>query len=524
MRLNTYIFPGDFIHLNMNSMKVLRLAAILLILGSVSTRPAAALETASTPPRYNILFLFVDDLRPELGAYGQKHIHSPHINSLAARSTIFTKHYVTVPTCGASRSGILTGLRPRSAAELSNNIFAQRQAGTASSPQPESFVQHLRENGYYTVGIGKISHSADGYIYPYTGTRSDKMELPGSWDEMLFDPGKWGTGWNAFFGYADGNNRNDQEGQVKPYEAGAVADTGYPDGLTATLAIQKLQQLALAGKASPSAPGQQKPFFLGVGFFKPHLPFNAPQQYWDLYDENELPLTPSPGIPQYMHPASLQPSGEFNAYKKGEEKASLSTPVSDAYARRLRHAYFAAISYVDAQIGRVIAELKRLQLDRHTIIVLWGDHGWHLGDDLVWGKHTLTEWATRSPLIIQLPEQKQAVRCDKVVSSVDVYPTLMDLCGLSMPYTGDGRSLVPLLHQQGSAWEEAAFSYYNKGLSLRTPRYRLTRYAREQQPTIELYDHDSDPFENINVAAENPEIVQELLKTWEKENTLLPKR
>jgi len=497
--------------LKMKSMKLYQLGIILTIMGGIAGQPAIAQRTAAAPSRYNVLFLFVDDLRPELGAYGQPHIHSPHIDSLAARSTLFSRHYVTVPTCGASRASILTGLRPRSAAELSNDIFAYRQAGTTPSRQPESFVQQLRENGYYTVVIGKISHSPDGYIYKYTEPRSNKMELPASWDEMLFDPGKWETGWNAFFGYADGSSRTTRQGQVKPYEAAAVPDTGYADGLTATLAVQKLQQLAQ----------QEKPFFLGVGFIKPHLPFNAPQQYWNLYDENNLPLTPSPGIPQQIHPASLQQSGEFNSYKKGEEKASLSEAVSDEYARKLRHGYFAAVSYTDAQIGRVLAALKQLQLDKNTIIVLWGDHGWHLGDDLVWGKHTLTEWATRSPLIIKLPEQKRGIRCDKVVSSVDIYPTLMELCSVSMPYPGDGHSLVPLLHQQSSRWEEAAFSYFNKGITVRTHRYRLTRYTREQQPTIELYDHRSDPFENINIAAEKPEIVKDLLKIWEKGNTNL---
>ncbi len=495
----------------MSKLKIYRLIAILTMMWSIVGQPAVGQETPATAPKPNVLFLFVDDLRPELGAYGQQHVQSPHIDSLAATATLFTKQYVTVPTCGASRASILTGMRPRSTPELSNNIFAHRQAGTAQSPQPESFVHHLRNNGYYTVGIGKISHSPDGRIYGYTEPRSNKMELPNSWDEMLFDPGKWGTGWNAFFGYADGNNRNDQQGQVKPYESAPVADSGYADGLTAALAVHKLQELA----------GSKKPFFLGVGFFKPHLPFNAPKKYWDLYDEDRLPLTPSPGIPQQMHPASLQSNGEFNSYKMGDEKASLTTAVSDAYARKLRHGYFAAVSYVDAQIGKVLAELKRLQLDQHTIVVLWGDHGWHLGDDLVWGKHTLTEWANRSPLIIKLPTQQEAIRCDKVVSAIDVYPTLIELCRLQMPYAADGRSLVPFLKGQSPNWEEAAFSYFNKGSTLRTARYRLTRYAREQQPTIELYDHQADPHENVNIVAEKPEIVAELLKVWEKGNTLL---
>ncbi len=209
------------------------------------------------------------------------------------------------------------------------------------------------------------------------------MELPNSWNEMLFEPGKWGTGWNAFFGYADGTNRNELKGETKPYEGADVNDESYPDGLTANLAIKKLKELAV----------KDQPFFLGVGFFKPHLPFNAPKKYWDLYDESKIPLTPSPDIPNNVNPASLHASGEFNGYKLGEEKAALSKPLSDAYARKLKHAYYAGVSYIDAQVGKVFNELKQLGLDKNTIIVVWGDHGWHLGDDRVWGKHTIAEWS-----------------------------------------------------------------------------------------------------------------------------------
>src|SRR5690606_23716285 len=168
-------------------------------------------------------------------------------------------------------------------------------ANAVKSQEAETLIEQLRRNGYYTVGIGKISHSADGYIYPYEGKKSDRRELPNSWDEMLFNPGKWGQGWDAFFAYADGSSRTTKNGEVLPYEEGLVDDTGYPDGLTAELAVDKIQELST----------KETPFFLGIGFFKPHLPFNAPKKYWDLYDEKSIPLSPNPDIPVNVNVASL---------------------------------------------------------------------------------------------------------------------------------------------------------------------------------------------------------------------------
>ena len=267
-------------------------------------------ESKQEKQKYNVLFIFVDDLRPELGCYGSKYIHSPNIDELAAGGILFTKQFVAVPTCGPSRACLLTGRRPRTIDELSNDVLEIKQKAHIPLGSPESFIDNLRLNGYYTVGIGKISHSADGYIYKYRDPKSKNRELKQSWNEMLFDAGKWGTGWNAFFGYSDGSNRNDRNNEVKPYEAADVTDEGYPDGLTANLAVKKLKELSQ----------NEKPFFLGVGFFKPHLPFNAPKKYWDMYDEAKIPLTPSPDIPQNVNLASLHESGEFNnGYRKGDE-------------------------------------------------------------------------------------------------------------------------------------------------------------------------------------------------------------
>lgn len=465
-----------------------------------------------SPPRAsNVLFICVDDLRPDLGCYGNELIISPHLDALAADGVVFSNHFAAVPTCGASRCCLLTGMLPRTETALSNEAIRRSISGKPETNRPESFIHHLRRNGYHTVGIGKISHYADGLLYGYEDPPGKERELPHSWDELAFDAGKWETGWNAFFAYADGTNRQSRKKQVKPYECADVHDTGYPDGLTAELAVKKLRELKV----------QEKSFFLGVGFFKPHLPFNAPKKYWDLYEESNIPLSPSNFLPENINTASLHGSEEFNQYALGEEKASLDKPVSDAYARKLRHAYFACISYIDAQIGKILEELKRLDLDKNTIVVVWGDHGWHLGDHLVWGKHTLFEQALRSVLIIKAPGwSDRGKKRDQIVSTADIYPTLMELCGIPMPFQTDGRSLAGLLQKSGDPhWRNSAFSYYRKGISLRTDRFRLTRYFRPQEPTVELYDHLKDPHESHNSAAEFPDVAGKLALQLKKGDT-----
>ncbi len=466
---------------------------------------ASGLEAPQKP---NVLFICIDDLRPELGCYGHSYIKSPNIDRLAERGVVFTNHFTQVPTCGASRCSMLTGMLPRTPGHLSNEACRQYIAGKPETEQPETFIHHLKRNGYYTVGIGKISHYVDGLLYGYTDPVGTEYELPHSWNEMFLNPGKWGTGWNAFFGYADGENRQSRKAQVKPYEMADVPDTGYPDGLIAEQALGKLGELAR----------QKQPFFLAVGFFKPHLPFNAPKKYWDLYDESKIPLSPNPFIPENVNKASLHNSMEFNGYQLGDEDATLNGPVSDAYARKLRHAYFACVSYIDAQVGRLLEELDRTGLSKNTIIVIWGDHGWHLGDDLVWGKHTIFEWALRSTLIVKVPGVTKGTHISKVVSSTDIYPTIVELCRLEMPHPTDGTSLVPLLKNNIASWQEVSYGYFNKGISLRTDRYRLTRYFRQEEPATELYDHQLDPNETKNIATDHPEVVKSLIPLWEKGN------
>jgi len=461
-------------------------------------------------PVPNVIFIAVDDLRTELGVYGNPQVHSPNMDAIAKQGSYFTHHYVQVPTCGASRYALLTGLRPSLPVHLTNAAISSELSEKPETDKPETFIHKLKMEGYHTIGIGKISHSADGLLYGYEEAVSQKKELPYSWDELVFNAGKWMTGWNAFFGYANGENRQSLKKQVTPYEKGDVDDKGYPDGLTTELAIDKLRELKQ----------QKKPFFMGIGFFKPHLPFNAPKKYWELYNRDDIDTSPNPYIPQQINQQSLHGSGEFNQYALGDEMAGISEPVSEAYARKLRHAYYASISYIDAQIGLLRKELKQLELDKNTIIVIWGDHGWHLGDQQIWGKHTLFENALKSPLIIYSPyEAHQNKKIESVVETVDIYPTILELCGIRQEEQLDGASLKPLLQTKNLATDALAYSYFKQGISLRTPGYRLTKYYRKELPDIELYDHTKDSVESKNVANELPEVVKELMPLLENGNT-----
>jgi len=486
----------------------MRFLKILSLLPMLFTLVSGCNQEKTKP---NILFIFVDDLRAELGCYGNNHVTSPNLDRLAGDGYLFTNHFVNVPTCGASRHCLLTGQLPATKSHLGNLITTETLSVSEEKEEPETFIHHLRRNGWYTVGLGKITHHPDGYVYGYMEPKSSQPELPYSWDEMLLDHGNWGTGHNAFFGYAGGTNRNTLNKQVKPYEMTEGPDEAYPDGLTANLAIKKLKELKK----------KEKPFFLGVGFFKPHLPFNAPKKYWDLYNEDTLPVAPFAAIPEFVSRKSLHASGEFNQYALGEEKASLDMPVSDAYARKLRHGYFACISYIDAQIGRLLNELDNLELADNTIVVVWGDHGWHLGDHLVWGKHTIFDRALKSAFIIKVPGKNSGKNIPEIVSTTDIYPTLMELCTLETNTPLDGKSLINLIKDptDDNTWRNTAYSFFRNGISLRTDRYRLNRYFRNDTIVTELFDHEFDSNETVNIADIKPEVVQQLLPVWEKGNT-----
>ncbi|HDP33907.1 MAG TPA: hypothetical protein ENN29_02220 [Candidatus Hydrogenedentes bacterium] len=329
-------------------------------------------------------------------------------------------------------------------------------------------------------------------------------ELPLAWDRVYAPAGKWADSWSAFFGYDGGGTRSYTEEKSPAWESADVADTGYPDGLIADAAVIELNAL------------QHERFFLAVGFYKPHLPFCAPKKYWNMYDRQSIPLPKHPNPPKNINlDLSLNRNGELvNRY------ASLANPeeATEDETRLLRHGYFACVSYVDAQIGRILDELDRLGLRDNTLVVVWGDHGWHLGDLYVWGKHTTFDFSLRSAMMLALPGQIDAGSCvSELAESVDIYPTLADYCGLTPPQGLDGDSLRPLLENKPRQ-KTGALGYWRRGkykaFTLRTCEYRIVEWKDEKGRVaqVELYDHKNDPYETTNVAAENPEAVAMLRK------------
>ena len=469
----------------------------LLLAGCAQPEPAA-------PP--NILFIAIDDLRPQLGAYGESIMQTPNLDRLAAEGRLFTRHYVQVPTCGASRYALLTGTRPHLPEHLNNAAF-ENLLPREEQEQPESFAHLFRRNGYYTASIGKVSHTPDGRLFEYDGTGEGRLEMPFSWDKVWGPVGKWETGWNAFFGYADGSNRNMERGAYPAYESAAVPDTSYPDGLIAEEAIRTLREVG------------DRPFLLAVGFFKPHLPFTAPKKYWDLYDRHAIDLSPNPEAPDGIVEESLHPSNEMFRNYAHAVKGGAGVRIDDDQARLLRHAYYASVSFADAQAGKVLDELDRLGLRENTIVVVWGDHGWHLGDHTLWGKHATFERALRSTLIVQTPGMPHpGAPANGIVETLDLYPTLAELAGLAPPEGLGGASIVDILNTPDRAGKDAAYGYWRNRRTIRTDRYRFTLYEDGQ---TELFDHQTDPHETANIAGQFPDVVSALAAQLEKQTASL---
>ncbi len=452
----------------------------LLFIGLASTSLLAQTK------KYNVLFIMVDDLRSPLE---KDQMLTPNIDRLANQGVRFKRQYTQTATCGASRYGLLTGRRTNT---TDNNVIGRKMKNL---PSPESFPHLFKQSGYKTIGIGKIGHTPDGLNYKYNGTGAGDLEMPRSWDQIGLTYGSWTYGWGSFFAYAGGKSREGSNKADPTYVAewADVPDTGYPDGLIAKDAVQKLKEL------------KDSTFFLAVGFFKPHLPFNAPKKYWDLYDRDSLNLTPYGTMPN-----------NTNATQSGEIKRYDSYGLTGEALERLRlHGYYACASYVDAQIGKVLNALDSLGLRENTIVALWGDHGWHLGENTFWGKHTSLEWGVHSPLIISAPNHKKGV-ANGVVEAIDIYPTLAELAGLTPPATVDGSSFAHLLRSPNAPGKSAAFSYWNN-TSMRTDRYRLI-----VGPKVELYDYQTDPGGENNIAAQNKAIVDSLTLILNKENPSYP--
>ena len=427
----------------------------------------------------NVLFIVVDDLRPQLGCYGHRQMLSPNIDRLAGEGVLFSRAYCQVPVCGASRASVMTGVRPARNRFVNHKTWADKDV-----PNALSCPKHFKNNGYHTISNGKVFHH-----------RKDDID---SWSEEPWRPK--GT-WRNYL-----VEENKKLAEKNPYSAGPafeavdVGDSAYFDGMIADKSIADLKRLK----------GMDKPFFLAVGFLKPHLPFNAPKRYWDLYKRAQIDLADNPFRPKGAPDAALHNWGELRQYTNIPGKG----PLNDELARTLIHGYYACVSYADAQIGRVLAEVDGLGLGDNTVVALWGDHGWQLGEHGLWCKHCNFETSLHSPLIVTAPGIKGPKRTNRLVEYIDIYPSLCKLCNLPVPAQVEGTSFVPVMKQPSRKWKKAVFSRFKEGDSVKTDRYRYTEWTNSDGQIYArmLYDHKIDPAENVNGAElpENRELVEKL--------------
>ncbi|HIG12635.1 MAG TPA: DUF4976 domain-containing protein [Planctomycetes bacterium] len=452
------------------------------------------------PSPLNVLFLSIDDLRPELGSFGADEMHTPHMDSIARAGVSFTSAYCQQAVCGPSRASMLTGCRPDT-----TGVLTLRGDFRDALPEHVSLPQLFKENGWTSYALGKVHHG------------QGELDDEPSWSRPCWRPDRWQRYYASSSLQELVNRRNAEESDTKGFvarvalmEQADAPDAEYPDARIADEAIRFLRE---EGDA---------PFFLAVGFLKPHLPFVAPKAYWDLYPAEGTELASRRTAPQGAPAWAGHVSGELRSYEDVPDEA----PFSEAEEREFRRGYRACISFVDAQIGRVLQALNDVGLRENTIVVLWGDHGWHLGDLGLFGKHTNYENATRAPLIVSVPHLPRAGEsCSALVEFVDIYPTLADLCGLEVPVPVEGLSLAPLLAEPGRPWKTAAFSQYPRfvagagramGRSLRTRRYRLVEWTvpGSDLHEVELYDLGEEAVETVNLAGvpEHRKLLEELLE------------
>ncbi|MFN3167223.1 MAG: sulfatase [Phycisphaeraceae bacterium] len=465
------------------------------LLGACHT-PTMQAQPAESNNRYNVLFIAVDDLRPELGCYGVDYVRTPNIDKLAGTGVLFKQHFVMMPTCGASRYALLTGRDSMKSKGTHNGAFYTGGAALKQETLPgaQSLPELFRRSGYRTVLIGKVSHTADGKVTAYNGSGDKRPELPNAWDDFATPYGPWQRGWGVFFAYADGKHREDGGGHRDLMQFTVEQDTDLPDGLMAEAAIDKLKALK----------ERDEPFFLGLGFFKPHLPFVAPKRDWDAVDKWDVP---TPAFREGIETAYYNGgNGEFYGYKMGWEKTK---PLALEDAMQAKRGYLACVRYVDRQIGKVLDALEEEGLADNTVVVLWGDHGWFLGEAAMWAKHTTLETAVHAPLIIRAPGVgKAGVKTDALASTIDLYPTLLDLCKPSFTRTEhelDGVSLVPVLTGEKNGVREIVPSYWRGATSLRSSTHRVVYKSQRGAPThVELYDLTKPNGAWIDVIKQQP--------------------
>lgn len=471
--------------------KPLQRRALVCVLPFLALHPAWAAE------KFNLLLVCVDDLKPALGCYGDKLAQSPNIDRLAARAVQFGAAYCNQAVCAPSRNALLTGLRPQTLGiyDLGTNFRRSR-------PDAVTLPQFFRQHGWRTEGLGKIFHTGHGNADDPASWSVPRWRVKNKTAAPMADAAQEAITPDM---PAPGGASAPEFLPVGPFKSGEVPDNVYADGAVADEAINRL-------KAAKNKP--EEPFFLAVGFVKPHLPFIAPKKYWDLYDRAAFRLaevrTPPVGAPGY--------APQFGDELRSMAGIPKTGPLPDELQRALLHGYYAATSYMDAQLGRVLDELDRLGLARNTIIVVWGDHGWHLGDHGMWCKHTNYEQATRTPLLVAVPGARAGAKTAALVESVDIFPTLCELAGLTTPAGTDGRSFAATLRDPSAPTKDHIIHVYPRGellgRAIRTARHRLVEWKKPGAPAttaeFELYDYAADPLETKNIAAELPTVTAQL--------------
>lgn len=453
----------------------LRWILILIFVLSIGFRSVAQ----QSAQHKNVLFILVDDLRPNLGCYDDRKAYTPNIDRLASRGIVFTNAYCQQAICNPSRTSMLTGLRPDE-----TGVYDLQTHFREAIPHAVTLPQYFKNQGYFAASTGKIFHNSKSTQDPVSWTKVESVA--GNRTYLL--------------------SENRGKGKQKITEVADVLDTAYTDGKIAESAISLLSE----------ASQKEAPFFIAVGFIKPHAPFCAPKSYWDLYSPSLFTVT------DRDRPIG-SPDLAFHHWEelRGYRDIPVQGELSPDQEQRVIHGYYACISYIDAQIGRILKELETLGLVDQTIVVLWGDHGYHLGEQGLWCKSTNFELDTRVPLIVSAPGlARSGEKVNAMVESVDIYPTLTELCGLNRIDGLSGISLMPLLEDPSSPWKYPAFSQFVRpynaaihkkdkashvGYSIRVPGWRCTYWYDLTTNIVverELYQLDDAGSESENIAGQ----------------------
>ena len=471
-------------------LKQILISLLFILLAASCKQNSNKINNTNYP---NILLIYMDDLRPQLGCYGNKQMLSPNIDRLASEGIMFTEAYCNIPVCGASRASMLTGMYPTKDRFINYNTFAMKEV-----PDAVSFPKLLKMNGYTTISNGKIYHHLDDSMddwdevwRPYAFDKNDKGLAPTDY---------WQSLWKDYQ-LPENHKEYVKTGKGPAFEKADVNDTTYIDGLLTQKVIRDIKKLK----------NSDKPFLLTAGFISNHLPFNAPAHHWDKYPDAEIKQPYNNFVPENAPKAAIGKWGEMRAYSGIPKHGQ----VSDDTAKILIHGYYATVSYVDALIGKILNALKKEGLDKNTIVMLVADHGYNLQEHTLWAKYTSFRITSRVPLILKVPGMESGRSSSSLIELVDVYPTIAELCNIKVPDGQlEGKSFVPVLKDPGKRINDYVFTKTANAFMLTTPEYGYTEFIdlKTGKPFAKmLYDHTKDPDENVNVVG-NPEYAEVVKK------------